>query len=215
MVTLPESAAPGDPGRRRADGDLPRVQAESARFTVTAGSEGMHTVVPGDTLARLALRYGVSIGLLLEANPEITDPNVIRVGQVLNIPEVETVTVQVPFIQLEGGDLGCGDALVRIERTVPATASPLEVALESLFSLRGEDVGGELYNPLAASGDGGGAHRGRRRDIRLRGALMPAACATCRASRHSFASGAAVRGDPDGRGDGERRPARGRALQRG
>jgi LysM repeat protein len=176
MVTLPESAAPGDPWVVVVQtADLPRVQAESARFTVTAGSEGMHTVVPGDTLARLALRYGVSVGLLLEANPEITDPNVIRVGQVLNIPEVETVTVQVPFIQLEGGDLGCGDALVRIERTVPATASPLEVALESLFSLRGEDVGGELYNPLAASEVTVEEARieGDVATIRLRGALMP------------------------------------------
>ena len=43
MVTLPESAAPGDPWVVVVQtADLPRVQAESARFTVTAGSEGMH-----------------------------------------------------------------------------------------------------------------------------------------------------------------------------
>jgi LysM repeat protein len=175
-IVLPESAMPGDPWIVAVQStDLPRVRAESARFTVTPRVEGQHTVVPGDTLSRLALRYGVSIALLLEANPAIADPDVIRVGQLLDIPVVETVTIQVPFIRLEAGDLGCGDALVRVERTVPADASPLEVALESLFSLHGEDVGDDLYNPLEASEVTVEEARieGSVATIRLRGTLRP------------------------------------------
>jgi LysM repeat protein len=44
-----------------------------------------HTVQPGDTLARLATRYGVTVEALVEAN-EIENPDLIRVGQVLTIP---------------------------------------------------------------------------------------------------------------------------------
>jgi LysM repeat protein len=40
----------------------------------------------GDTLSRIASRFDRTVGQLLLANPEITDPNLLRVGQVLVIP---------------------------------------------------------------------------------------------------------------------------------
>jgi LysM repeat protein len=44
-----------------------------------------HVVVTGDTLYSIALHYGVSVNDLMAAN-NITNPNYIRVGQVLVIP---------------------------------------------------------------------------------------------------------------------------------
>ncbi|MFZ9621749.1 MAG: LysM peptidoglycan-binding domain-containing protein, partial [Prochlorococcaceae cyanobacterium] len=43
------------------------------------------TVVAGDTLEQLALRYGVSLQALIDANG-ITDPTLLQVGQVLKLP---------------------------------------------------------------------------------------------------------------------------------
>lgn len=45
-----------------------------------------HIVAPGETLSELALRYQVSVYAILQANPEIADPSLIRAGQVVTIP---------------------------------------------------------------------------------------------------------------------------------
>ncbi|MEU7149734.1 peptidoglycan-binding protein [Streptomyces sp. NPDC045456] len=45
-----------------------------------------HTVAPGDTLSALATTYGTTVNALMKANPSITDPDTIAVGQTLNLP---------------------------------------------------------------------------------------------------------------------------------
>ena len=45
-----------------------------------------YVVRPNDTLSRIARRFGLTVGQLLTANPEIIDPNLLRVGQELLIP---------------------------------------------------------------------------------------------------------------------------------
>ena len=45
-----------------------------------------YTVKPGDTLSKIAQRNGVSLAQLLQANPQITNPNEIKVGQVITLP---------------------------------------------------------------------------------------------------------------------------------
>jgi LysM repeat protein len=45
-----------------------------------------YVVRRGDTLHAIARRFGLTVGQLLAANPSITDPNRIQVGQVLVIP---------------------------------------------------------------------------------------------------------------------------------
>ena len=45
-----------------------------------------HTVKPGDTLTRIAEHYDVTIQALLNAN-ELTNPDLLEVGQVLNLPQ--------------------------------------------------------------------------------------------------------------------------------
>ena len=49
-----------------------------------------YTVKPGDTLSRIAMRNGVTLAQLLQANPQVKDPNRISVGDVLNLPDGST-----------------------------------------------------------------------------------------------------------------------------
>lgn len=49
-----------------------------------------YTVKPGDTLSKIAMRNGVTLAQLLQANPQVKDPNRIKVGDVLNLPAGST-----------------------------------------------------------------------------------------------------------------------------
>ena len=48
----------------------------------------LYTVRPTDTLAAIAHRFSVTVDQVLAVNPQIKDPNVIFVGQVICIPKV-------------------------------------------------------------------------------------------------------------------------------
>ena len=47
-------------------------------------------VKPGDTMSALAKKAGVSLADFIAANPQITNPNLIKPGQVLNIPDANS-----------------------------------------------------------------------------------------------------------------------------
>lgn len=49
-----------------------------------------YTIKPGDTLSALAQRYGTTVQALMQANPQIKNPNLIYVGATLNIPAQPT-----------------------------------------------------------------------------------------------------------------------------
>ena len=49
-----------------------------------------HTVVRGDTMWKLAVKYQVGTREIIDANPQIADPNLIYPGQTLTIPQVDT-----------------------------------------------------------------------------------------------------------------------------
>lgn len=51
-----------------------------------APSMRTYTIKSGDSLFTIALSFGLTVDQILAANPEITDPNLILVGQVINIP---------------------------------------------------------------------------------------------------------------------------------
>ncbi len=75
-----------------------------------------HTVRAGETLSGIAERYGVSVGDLLAANRQITNPNLIHPGQTVTLPvgagegqgaaQVETAAVHT----VRGGDTLSGIA---------------------------------------------------------------------------------------------------------
>ncbi|MFZ2572685.1 MAG: LysM domain-containing protein, partial [Trichococcus flocculiformis] len=62
---------------------IPGTGTPTTPTTPTTGTS--YTVKAGDTLYAIALRYGVTITQLVNANG-IANPNLIRVGQVLIIP---------------------------------------------------------------------------------------------------------------------------------
>ena len=53
-----------------------------------------YKVKPGDNLSKIAKRYGISLAQLLQANPQIKNPDRIQVGQVVNLPDTSTETTQ-------------------------------------------------------------------------------------------------------------------------
>ena len=49
-------------------------------------SAGTYTVQAGDTLTAIAQRFNTTVNTLLQLNPQITNPNLIYIGQTINLP---------------------------------------------------------------------------------------------------------------------------------
>lgn len=55
-----------------------------------AGAAGLtHTVVSGDTMWKLAVKYEVGTSEIIDANRQVANPDLIYPGQVLNIPKLD------------------------------------------------------------------------------------------------------------------------------
>lgn len=70
-----------------------RIQESgNAMFNLNRGDEYIvtlmkgHTVEEGDVLSRIAVTNGISLKSLMAANPQIKDSDMIRIGQMINIP---------------------------------------------------------------------------------------------------------------------------------
>jgi spore coat assembly protein SafA len=61
----------------------------------SGGGQQQHTVQRGDTLSHIAKDRGVDMQDLIQANPQIANPDRIYPGQVVNIPEARAATEQV------------------------------------------------------------------------------------------------------------------------
>ena len=58
---------------------------ESQNGSVFSSAAGYHRVVKGDTLWAIAKTYGLSLSELIALNPQIKNPNLIRVGQEVRV----------------------------------------------------------------------------------------------------------------------------------
>ncbi len=65
---------------------VPGPETPSTDFVGDFNGEGRITVKRGDTLTKIARENNVTIGDILDANPQISDPNRIREGQKISIP---------------------------------------------------------------------------------------------------------------------------------
>ena len=83
-----------------------------------------HVVQPGDTLGGIAERFGVSLGALEAANPQITNPDLIFPGQLIRIPaNVVTYVIQ-PGDILGGIADRFGVSLGALEAANPQITNP-------------------------------------------------------------------------------------------
>lgn len=58
-----------------------------------SAAQTTHTVVRGDTMWKIASRYQVGVSEIIDANPQISNPNMIYPGQSIIIPSIDsTVT---------------------------------------------------------------------------------------------------------------------------
>lgn len=70
----------------------PNVIYEGQRLTVPAGSSPntgatqTYVVQRGDTLGKIAAKFGTTVDVLLDLNPQIKNPNVIYPGQKITVP---------------------------------------------------------------------------------------------------------------------------------
>lgn len=66
-------------------------KSAAATEILDPGTGTKYTVKKGDTLSAIAKKYGIPLQDLIKANPQIKNPNLIKVGQVINIPGKEEV----------------------------------------------------------------------------------------------------------------------------
>ena len=82
-----------------------------------------HTVQPGDTLSGIAAQSGVSLINLEAANPQIANPNLIYVGQQVNVPDGKSGAAATASGYSAVGD-GDGDSDDSAVTSTPAPSVP-------------------------------------------------------------------------------------------
>jgi len=58
-------------------------------MTAFAASPVTYKVVAGDSMWKIAVKHNVGVSEIINANPQVTNPNLIYPGQILNIPTIE------------------------------------------------------------------------------------------------------------------------------
>lgn len=77
-------------------GDKIKIPTNSTPGQGTDNVLYKHVVKQGDTLFKLSKAWGVPLQALIDANPQLSDPNVLKIGDVINIPKVSTTPAPVP-----------------------------------------------------------------------------------------------------------------------
>jgi LysM repeat protein len=85
LLSSPQRPAAAPPTSAPTDTPLPTASASA----VAAATPQVYTVAKGDTLGGIARSFKLTVAELLAANPAVTDPSRIRVGQQLTIPSLQ------------------------------------------------------------------------------------------------------------------------------
>lgn len=67
---------------------------------ITALAAGSYTVVSGDSLWKIAVKTQTGVQELIDANPQLSNPNVISPGQKINVPTQQGANVEQEVIRL-------------------------------------------------------------------------------------------------------------------
>ncbi len=62
-------------------------------FMTGVSAAATHTVVAGDSMWKIAVKYQVGLSEIKNANPQISNPDLIYPGQVLNIPATDSTVL--------------------------------------------------------------------------------------------------------------------------
>jgi hypothetical protein len=93
LFFLPAFLGVGTPddntGARPTGSAAPSPSTSVAPTPPPAPTPRTYIVAPGDTLSRIASEFGLSVDQLLAANPQITNPNRIAVGDEIVIPDAD------------------------------------------------------------------------------------------------------------------------------
>ena len=87
----------------------------TALLLITAASAATtHTVVKGDSMWKIAVKYEVGLSEIKSANPHIKNPDLIYPGQILNIPTVDSSVTSferevVRLVNVERAKRGLGE----------------------------------------------------------------------------------------------------------
>lgn len=66
---------------------LNEIEGAPAEPAVSRSADSACAVIKDDTLDRIAHRYGVTLKALMDENPEISNPDMLRIGQKIRLPE--------------------------------------------------------------------------------------------------------------------------------
>lgn len=83
-------------------------------------SVGSYQIKPGDNLTNIARQFNTTVQDFQRQNPQITNPNMIRAGQSLNVPSAPT-----PTSKGSGYTIRSGDTLTSIARNLGTTVNDL------------------------------------------------------------------------------------------
>ncbi len=83
-------------------------------------SQGSYQIKPGDTLSALAKQYRTTVDDFVRSNPTITNKNLIRAGEVINVPSAPTDTNR-----SSGYVVRSGDTLTSIAKKMATTVNDL------------------------------------------------------------------------------------------
>lgn len=94
----------------------------------TTTSVKTHKVVKGDTLSSIARKYNVTLSNLISWNPQISNPNRISIGQVINLSKVSSTTTNSPSVTSPSNGsytVKKGDTLSKIAKNYKTTVSSI------------------------------------------------------------------------------------------
>jgi lipoprotein-anchoring transpeptidase ErfK/SrfK len=122
---------------------LAQVQAASTENQVNTNCESPYIVRPGDFLRKIARTCGFTYAELVNANPQIANPNRIYVGQAINLPGMEQEEpVEAETAQAEDLVPGTGAEPVRVSTNTAAALDPMLAEPEEprTVSVEGDQV---------------------------------------------------------------------------
>lgn len=104
----------------------------------TLAQSTTYTVVKGDTLWKIAVKYQIGVSELIAANPQFKNPNLIYVGQKVNIPEASPLqafeTECIRLINIERTNRGLSALQTNWELCRVARYKSQDMVLNNYFS---------------------------------------------------------------------------------